>query len=206
MPRVLILMVLATLAATAAGCGGKSAAPGVAQIGTSTTSTTPSSQSNASSRESKEEAVRRFAVCMRANGVPQFPDPKPVSGGGMTLSIDGRRGLDPDSPLFKAAEKKCQKYMPNGGKVDPAAQAKAQAEMLKFSACMRSHGLPNFPDPTFSGGGIKLSIGRADGINPRSPVFQAAQKACQSLRPGPKGSGGGSTELRQGPAAGSSAP
>ncbi len=50
---------------------------------------------------------------------------------------------------------------------------------VKFSACMRSHGVPNFPDPTFiSGGqGITVRVGGA-GINPRSPAFQQAEKIC----------------------------
>jgi hypothetical protein len=80
-------------------------------------------------------------------------------------------------------------------------QAKALAQMLKFSACMRAHGLPDFPDPTTAAdGGIQLSIGgkKGSGLNPRSPIFQAAQKACQSVMPGPPIKGGGSTELRQG--------
>jgi hypothetical protein len=61
--------------------------------------------------------------------------------------------------------------------------------MLKFSACMRSHGLADFPDPTVSDGGVQLSLGnkRSSSLNPDSPVFQAAQKACQSLMPGPPG-------------------
>jgi len=50
---------------------------------------------------------------------------------------------------------------------------------LKFADCMRSHGLTNFPDPV-SGGGLALP----STVNPTSPGFQAAQKACQSLMPG----------------------
>ncbi len=48
---------------------------------------------------------------------------------------------------------------------------------------MRTHGVPNFPDPTFSGGGVKMTLkaGGANGIDPNSPQFKAAQKACQSL-------------------------
>ena len=45
---------------------------------------------------------------------------------------------------------------------------------------MRSHGVPNFPDPSHGGGGIQLP----SGINPQSPAFQAAQKTCFKLLPG----------------------
>jgi hypothetical protein len=86
--------------------------------------------------------------------------------------------------------------MPNGGQPpSPAQQAKMQAQALKFSACMRSHGVPKFPDPQFSSGRASLQIGRANGIDPKSPIFQAAQKACQKNMPGAtstqSGPGGG---------------
>ena len=198
MSRVLAVIALATLAVTAAGCGGStSAAPGVAQLGTTAATTTTSSQGGSPTSGSGIEGMRRYAACMRSNGVPGFPDPK-SSGNGMSLTIGAPQGITPDSPQFKAAEKSCQKLLPNGGNADPAMQAKAQAEMLKFSACMRSHGLPNFPDPTFSGGRIRMSVGK--GLNPSSPVFQAAQKACESLMPGPKG--GAKAGMSQGPGAG----
>ena len=44
---------------------------------------------------------------------------------------------------------------------------------VAFSACMRSHGVANFPDPTSNG----LQI--PDSINPKSPVFRSAQQACR---------------------------
>jgi hypothetical protein len=137
---------------------------------------------------------------MRAHGLPNFPDPKPSAGGGMSLTFDKGNGLNPDSPQFKAAQKSCEKLLPNGGKPDAAMQAKAQAQMLKFSACMRSHGLANFPDPVFSNGGAKLALGsKSNGLNPSSPVFQAAQKACQSVMPGPPiGGKGGATSSSSG--------
>jgi hypothetical protein len=50
---------------------------------------------------------------------------------------------------------------------------------LAFSECMRSHGVPNFPDPS-SGGGIHLG----SGMNPLSPAFKSAQASCKKLLPG----------------------
>lgn len=63
---------------------------------------------------------------------------------------------------------------------------------LAFSACMRSHGIKDFPDPQQSGGGIRLNLG-ANGsgdLNPQSSTFQAAQRACQSLAPAGPDAGG----------------
>jgi hypothetical protein len=56
-------------------------------------------------------------------------------------------------------------------------------KFLAFSACMRSHGLKDFPDPTQGSGGIRLNINGGGDLNPQSSTFQAAQQACQSLMP-----------------------
>jgi hypothetical protein len=66
---------------------------------------------------------------------------------------------------------------------------------LRFADCMRSHGVPNFPDPS-AGGGIQISAG--SGVNPQSPAFQSAQNACSKLMPGGgpvRGSGSESRKL-----------
>jgi hypothetical protein len=65
------------------------------------------------------------------------------------------------------------------GSSSNATNSVLQAPFLAFSKCMRSHGVPSFPDPT-SGGGIHIS----SGINPFSPSFKAAQASCRKLLPG----------------------
>ena len=55
------------------------------------------------------------------------------------------------------------------------------AAALNYSRCMRSHGVPNYPDPKFSGHGVDLG---GPGINPQSPAFQSARQSCQHLLPG----------------------
>jgi hypothetical protein len=189
MSRILVLIALAILAVTAAGCGSKPTPSGVAQLPSATTTTTATSQNAGSlTGKAKADSMYRYSACMRSHGVPNFPDPQP-SGGGLVLAINSGNGLNPNAPQFKTAQKSCEKLLPNQGKPDPAALAKDRAQMLRFSACMRSHGLAEFPDPTVSGGDLQLSLGdkRSSSLNPDSPVFQAAQKACQSLMPGPPG-------------------
>lgn len=56
----------------------------------------------------------------------------------------------------------------------------AAADFLKFSQCMRSDGVPNFPDPTSRG----IELSRGSGIDPSSPAFQSAMKTCKKLMPG----------------------
>jgi hypothetical protein len=69
---------------------------------------------------------------------------------------------------------------------------------------MRRHGLPDFPDPN-SNGGISINSrqgGSGSDLNPDSPAFQAAQRACQpilgSMRGGEKVTGGGAASASKG--------
>ncbi len=73
----------------------------------------------------------------------------------------------------------CRSKLPNGGHPQPLSASRRNA-ILQFSQCMRAHGVTNFPDPTFSGGGVQLRLSQQSGIDPQSPAFQAAQKACGS--------------------------
>ncbi len=60
------------------------------------------------------------------------------------------------------------------------------ASWLAYSACMRSHGLPNFPDPGPDGGiklGTQTTGSSKPGLNPDSAPFTRAQRACRTLVP-----------------------
>lgn len=48
---------------------------------------------------------------------------------------------------------------------------------LKLASCMRSHGVPNFPDPTSDGQRATVGL-----VNKRSPAFRTAVQVCGSLR------------------------
>jgi hypothetical protein len=121
---------------------------------------------------------------MRANGLPKFPDPTTGSGGmgfdGLGLSIEGDLtvdGITYSGPAAKRAEKACKAYLPGGGPPPPPLSASRRKAMLANAECMRTHGVPNFPDPTFpSGGGARIQFPAQ--LNPQSPAFQRAAKAC----------------------------
>jgi hypothetical protein len=167
------------LALLAAGCGsGSPAAPGVAQAGTGTTA-------HAGTTTAAKTDLAAYSRCMRANGVPSFPDPD--SQGRLTIRATPGSPLAPDSPTMKAAAQKCRALQPKH-EFDPGDLKKIETQALKFSACMRSHGVPKFPDPKVSGDGIQLRI---TGIDPSSPTFKAAQQACRSLAPGAAGGADG---------------
>jgi hypothetical protein len=204
------LLAIAVVAGSllAAGCGGSPKAS-VANLttsstDTSTTSTGVSAPSPASPSGSGRSGGQfklamnlgangaKFSACMRSHGVPNFPDPN----GQGVISIDSGMGIDPGSPKFQSAQTACQKLLPNGGQPTPAQQAQMQQKALAFSACMRRHGLKDFPDPSFSNGKISIGIraGSGSDLDPSSPKFQAAQQACQGIMGkagGPATSGSG---------------
>jgi len=56
-----------------------------------------------------------------------------------------------------------------GGSANPGSGGSGNG--VRFAQCMRTHGVPNFPDP--SGSGVNLS-----GINQKSPQYQHAAGIC----------------------------
>lgn len=59
-------------------------------------------------------------------------------------------------------------------------------QAYRYAACMRDHGVANFPDPhvSISGGSTQISM-MAKGNPNASPQIQAAQTACRGILPGP---------------------
>jgi hypothetical protein len=112
---------------------------------------------------------------MRSHGVPSFPDPD--AQGNLFLKVTKGSPLDPRSPQMQAAQQACKSLAPSQKTSSGTSQMQEQG--LKFAACMRSHGVTNFPDPKVSNGGFMIT-----GINPNSPQFQTAMQACRTLMPG----------------------
>jgi len=115
---------------------------------------------------------------MRSHGVPGFPDPGGATPSGPSTTIFGivlPSTIDVKSPAFQSAMSACQKLI-TGGASKPGVSAAQKLAALKFSQCMRTHGVSNFPDPVFKNGRIGLGIG--PGNNPNSPAFLQAEKAC----------------------------
>jgi hypothetical protein len=142
-----------------------------------------------------------FTKCMRSHGALGFPDP--TSQGTITVTQTML-----NNPQIRAAAPSCRRLMPRGAVQLPAGlQRKLETQALHYSACMRSHGVPNFPDPTIHDGTIGFHVavragvpgpkasgapgqnaGGSPGPNPGGapamPQLQAAQRACQNLLPG----------------------
>jgi hypothetical protein len=173
--------------ALVAGCGGGSPNGGVASLGTHTSeSHSPSTSGTAAASEGREASPTSQAIaytaCMHAHGVPNFPEPQVSEHGGATsikMAVPVGAGKN---PRFKAASEACRKLLPGGGPNNQAPLTPAQQEQyLRAAACIRSHGVPNFPDPTFSDGGVHIEHQE---LNESSPAFKAAVHDCESLIPG----------------------
>jgi hypothetical protein len=191
-PRARLLVAAAPLsvALALAGCGGSSTtSPSVAHLSSGKGASTASSEGRGSSPESPaslQQAMVAFAKCVRANGVPNFPDPSSGSGGFPVHA----RGLI-NSPLFKAAQAKCHKLVPEGPGSGPPPSPQTLARFLNIARCMRRHGVSDFPDPRTSappnplGSGI-VELSDIEGvillfpstIDQQSPVFTRAAATC----------------------------
>jgi hypothetical protein len=132
-----------------------------------------------------------YAECMRAHGVPNFPDPG---------SSNSDTGVDMGSAAYQHARQACAKLSPLGT-ISTHATEEEITQALESAGCLRDHGYPNLPDPivtsttatppsglpssgsgtagsTFYGNGILFRV--PSSIDTSSLVFQAAAKVCNS--------------------------
>jgi hypothetical protein len=131
--------ILATtaLALSAAACSG------------SPSSTGSGGSPNAGGSANSSSAVA-YSHCMRSHGVPNYPDPN--SGNTMSDGLPkvSSQLLGVSSSQFQAAQTSCRHLLPNGGQAIQSASQQLLSDGLKFARCMRSDGVPNWPDPTRS--------------------------------------------------------
>jgi len=167
-PLIPTFIVAATaVAVLAAACGGGSSPP-----------TSSANRPTAATNVGKQFVA--FAVCMRSHGVPDYPDPQVSSSGNRVQVTISPGGADPNSPAFKSADHACHNLLPNGGAPAGAGAngAQQQAQDVLFADCMRTHGVPNFPDPDHDG-----AITLPSGVDQQAPQFQHAMQACSKVEP-----------------------
>ena len=161
----------AAVAGLLAGCGGSGQAH-VANVATVTTNTASTTTAG-----SRPKTFVAFAECMTSHGVPT----KAGARGGMIISGG------PSPSTLQAAQKACKALLPAGQTTNPPITQAQRHAMLAFAACMRSHGVPDYADPSFPpGGGIfggGLPVGEKN-----SPAVTRAAAVCNKL-PGPESAG-----------------
>ncbi len=129
----------------------------------------------------KATSQQLLARCMRAHGVPNFPDPGAGGVGFAVSAIPGSPTLTVDGiafsgPAFESAVKTCKLF--GGGTAPPPISGAQQEQMIAKARCIRDHGVSNFPDPTFGPGGEGAGIKLGPGDNPQSPAVRHAAQAC----------------------------
>jgi hypothetical protein len=187
-PGALAVLVAAAALALAACSGSGSGPPQVASLGTSSgpgtstsadpgTSTSPGSSSGSTSAKiagNVTPLLNEWAACERSHGDPDQSDPT-VSAAGV-IYIQVPLNAQPAGDLHERTGT-CSEYVAQAANelkaANPVAPPPDQSELLKYVACMRANGFPNYPYPdgdqtTFNG----------TGIDPNSPAVVRAGDLC----------------------------
>ena len=130
---------------------------------------------------------------MRSHGVPSFPDP----GSDGQLPKTGAKQLGISDSQYQSAQRTCQRLLPTGGSFQqqvgqcmlasdcpPALVHQMMTIDRKFAQCMRSHGVPNWPDPTIGSEGRPIFDLTRVGIThsqTHSPPMSNTITECQRL-------------------------
>jgi hypothetical protein len=185
MTRITATVVLASLALSIAACGNGSPA--------GTGGSPPAAGLSGSG------SAVAYSACMRAHGVPNFPDP---GSDGAVPKGDAQQFGVSDSRL-QAAQQTCRTVLPAGGSLDqqteqcmssgdcPAALVQQLLNLERsFAQCMRAHGLPHWPDPTLESQGrpvFVISISRdLGGVDPHEPQISGKEDECGRLTGSPE--------------------
>ncbi len=185
--RTAAAIIAAALSLLAAACSGGS--PSSAGSGGSP---------NAGGSANSPSAVA-YSQCMRSHGVPNFPDP-PSSG--EVPKADSQQ-LGVSSSQLQAAQTACLHLYPNNGasgrvltkdslgqceETGDCPQAlvnEAMTALRTYARCMRSHGAPNWPDPTLdSEGRPGFNLLHVQGFDPNSAQISNIMQGCYHVMPG----------------------
>ena len=171
----------AALALLAAACGGSGSSAG-------------SGGSPHAGGSSSSPSGVAYSACVRSHGVPNFPDP---DSSGQVPKADPQQ-LGVSNSHLQAAQRACQHLYPTTGgafqqqtqqceETGDCPQALVQQVLTtqrKYARCMRSHGVPNFPDPTIdSQGRPYFNVSRA-GLSSQythSSPFESKDRECERL-------------------------
>jgi hypothetical protein len=174
---VVALVGAAVVAVILSACGSPSGS-GVAQLGTTTPPATSTTISSSAATQVSEALA--YARCVRSKGVTNFPDPDSV--GRFNKVTLGQ--LETSNPNYTTATQSCVHLFPGINGTSPV-QALLEAianDEAKFVRCMRSDGVPNWPNPVLVQARLIFEP-RAVGIDPNLPKIAAKMQVCDSAFP-----------------------
>jgi hypothetical protein len=182
--RALLAMIAVAFLALLAACGSSAAGSG--------------GSANGSGSAGSPSAVA-YSHCMRSHGVPNYPDP---SGNGQVPKTSAQL-LGVSNSQFQAGQTACQHLYPTNGssggvltkssiqqceETGECPQALVQAAMSAlrtYAKCVRSHGLPTWPDPTLdSEGRPGFNLLHVTGFDPNSSQTSNIMQECYHVMPG----------------------
>ena len=155
-------------------------------------SSTGSGGSSIANGSAESPSAIAYSACMRSQGVPNYPDPD--SSGQLPKGDAQQFGVS--ASQYQAAQQACQHLLPTAGSLHqeeyqcmqnsdcPSALVQQMlAADRELARCMRSHGVPNFPDPTTDSNGPVFNITNA-GISDaasHTSQFEAELDECSRL-------------------------
>jgi hypothetical protein len=123
------LALVALVSMISAGCGSDAS---------SETGTASSSDAGVNRKATDQDQAVKFAECMRANGVPDFPD---ANAKGQFVY-----GVSVSPAVWTKAVDACKDLQPPGT-LSAKRSPKQQSASLRFAQCIRENGVKDFPDP-----------------------------------------------------------
>jgi hypothetical protein len=163
-------LVLVLLLAGLSGCGASPA---------------PAATTTTAGQQDVAAIWHELVQCARQNGMPNLPDPV-IDANGEPHFPGGDPGEAP--PSVERACKHIYDRLPasaGGGSEDEERPPADIQGLVAFAACIREHGVPDWPDPKPDG--TFPIVGTAIEREGKSPRVIAAMQACQQLNPDPKG-------------------
>jgi hypothetical protein len=172
-------------AAAPATAAPAAAAPATAASATATTATAapttaaPTTAAPTTAARRTYQAALSYAQCMRAHGARNWPDPRSDGYFAGNIDVGGSQYL--------SANAACGHLLPNGGVLSRAQIQQNLSALSKYAACMRTHGIPGFPDPdlraveagyTWAG---SVSMGA---LHTTAQQFNSTNQACRGFLPG----------------------
>ena len=176
-PSRLWAAAVVALGVTVAGCSGGSTVPTVGSAGGSASAAAAGSGSGSRSPKRWPTPSAYAATASRISPTPCRPRAGDTGTGPPELTRIRLRSKGPSRPAGPCR----RRGTPPAKQLSPA----QQQAWLNWAQCIRAHGVPDFPDPTFSGSEVRDS-----GVGSSSPQLQSAMDACKSQMPSVGGLGG----------------
>ena len=167
------VIAMAALALLATACGSSPSSAG-------------SAGSSNAGRSANSQVGINYASCMRSHGVPKYPDPSSGNELANGLPKVSVQQLGVSNSQYQAAQNACVHLLPNGGQQTQSQTQQDLNAMRSYAQCMRSHGVPTWPDPTYDpAAGWGFNLVGVHGFDPNSAQIEGKMDICnRGLPPG----------------------